>query len=88
MYYYAMATDRSKIEELLRQLPEELQDEVLEFAKFLLHKSNAGDSGANGAPPVRSFFGIWDSGDPRSGDNHQIDSDLVREYESSHEADS
>ena len=88
MYAYTMATDKGKIEELLKQLPEELQHEVLEFAESLLHKSNAGESSGNGTPPVHSFFGIWDSGDPRSGDNDRIDSDLAREYDGSHEADS
>jgi hypothetical protein len=88
LYAYTMATDRGKIEELLKQLPEELQNKVLEFAESLLHKRKAGESSGNGASPVRSFFGIWDSGDPRSGDNDRIDLDLARDYESSHEADS
>ena len=78
-----MATDKSKIEELLKQLPEELQNEVLEFAESLLHRSNAGDSSGNGMPPMRSFFGLWDSGDPTSADNDRIDSDLAQEHEGS-----
>ena len=81
-----MAVDRNKLENLLEQLPEELQNEVLQFAESLLHRSND-RSLNNGAPPVRSFFGIWDSGDPRSADNDRIDNDLAREYASSHEAD-
>ena len=74
-----MAVDRNKLENLLKQLPEELQNEVLEFAESLLHRSDNRSSG-NGTPPVRSFFGIWDSGDPCSADNDRIDADLAREY--------
>ena len=81
-----MTVDRNKFEDLLEQLPEELQNEVLQFAESLLHRSDDRATG-NGAPPVRSFFGIWDSGDPRSADNDRIDADLAREYASSNEAD-
>ena len=81
-----MAIDRNKLDDLLKQLPEELQNEVLQFAESLLRRSDGGSTG-NGAPPVRSFFGVWDSGDPRSADNDRIDADLAREYASSHEAD-
>ena len=86
-----MAVERDKLEELLNQLPEELQSEVLEFAESLLKSRSARDAGGslgNGSRSVRSFFGIWDSGDPRSADNDRIDADLAREYASSHEADS
>lgn len=85
-----MAVERDKLEELLNQLPEELQGEVLEFAESLLKNSRARSSASlgNGSQSVRSFFGIWDSGDPRSADNDRIDADLAREYASSHEADS
>jgi len=72
-----MAVDRNKLESLLKQLPEELQNEVLQFAESLLHRSDTSSSG-NGTLPVRSFFGIWDSGDPRSADNDRIDADLTR----------
>ena len=82
-----MAVDRNKVENLLKQLPEELQNEVLQFAESLLHRSDNRSSG-NGTPPVRSFFGIWNSGDPRSADNDRIDADLAEEYAGSHEADS
>jgi hypothetical protein len=75
----AMAVDQNRLEDLLKQLPEELQDEVLQFAESLLHRSENSSSG-NGTPPVRSFFGIWDSGDPRSADNIRVDADLAREY--------
>jgi hypothetical protein len=57
-----------------------LQNEVLRFAESLLHRSD-GSSAGNGAP-VRSFFGVWDSGDPRSADNDRIDADLARKYAS------
>jgi Protein of unknown function (DUF2281) len=75
-----MAVDRNKLDDLLKQLPEELQNEVLQFAESLLHRCD-GRSIGNGAPPVRFFFGIWDSRDPRSANNDRIDTDLAREYE-------
>jgi hypothetical protein len=74
-----MAVDRNKLDELLKQLPDELQNQVLQFAESLLKRNNRSRTG-NRAPPVRSFFGIWDSGDPRSGDNDPIDAELAREY--------
>lgn len=86
-----MAVEKDKLGELLKQLPEELQSEVLRFAESLLKSRRArtaGGSLGNGSRSVRSFFGIWDSGDPRSADNDRIDADLAREYASSHEADS
>ena len=76
-----MVVDRNKLNDLLRQLPEELQAEVLQFTESLLHRSD-GSSAGNGTPSVRSFLGIWDSGDPRSADNDRSDSDLTREYAS------
>jgi hypothetical protein len=76
-----MAVDRKKLEDLLKQLPDELLGEVLQFAELMLHRSDGG-SGGSGKPTVRSFFGIWDSGDPRSADNNRIDADLAREYAS------
>ena len=81
-----MAVDRNKLENLLKQLPEELQNEVLQFAESLLQRSDRSSSG-NGTPPVRSFFGIWDSRDLHSADNDRIDADLTEEYADSHEAD-
>jgi hypothetical protein len=61
-----MAVDRKKLEDLLKQLPDELQDEVLQFVELFLRRSDRSSSG-NGTMPVRSFFGIWDSGDPTLG---------------------
>ena len=81
-----MAVDRNKLEDVLKQLPEELQNEVLQFAELLVRRSDSRLAG-NGTPPVNSFFGIWDSGDPRSGDNDGIDADLAHEYANSHEGD-
>jgi hypothetical protein len=86
-----MAVEKDRLAELLKQLPEELQSEVLKFAESLLNDRSARDAGSslgNGSPSVRSFFGTWDSGDPQSGENDLIDADLAREYGSSHEADS
>jgi hypothetical protein len=86
-----MAIEKDKIDEVLKRLPDELQDKVLKFAESLLRSSRARhdvSSEGNGSQSVRSFFGVWDSGDPRSGDNDRIDADLPREYASSHEADS
>ena len=74
-----MAIDRNKLEDLLKQLPEELQNEVLQFAESLIHRCDVSPS-ENGTPPVRSFFGIWDSGDPRSANNDRVDADFAREY--------
>ena len=79
-----MAIDRNKLEDLLKQLPDKLQDDVLHFAESLLQRDDRG-SATNGVPPVRSFFGIWDGGDPLSADNDRIDTDLASEYASSHE---
>ena len=82
-----MAVDRNKLDDLLRQLAGDLQNEARQSSESLLHASHSGSS-ENGTPPVRSFFGVWDSGNPRSADNDWIDADLAREYASSHEADS
>jgi len=79
----AMAVERQKFEEILNELPEELQDEVLKFAEFLLE----GKSKSNGSPATlspSSFFGVGDSGDSNSGDNDRIDRDLTHEYGDTH----
>jgi hypothetical protein len=81
-----MAVDRKKFDDLLSQLPEELQNEVLQFVEALVHKNDEFLPGNDG-PPLRTLFGSWDSGDQRSGDNERIDADLAKEYESPHEAD-
>jgi hypothetical protein len=82
-----MAVDRNKLEDLLKQLAGELQNEARQSAESPIHPSHS-RSGENGTPPVRSFFGVWDSGNPHSADNDRIDADLPRECASSHEADS
>jgi uncharacterized protein DUF2281 len=79
-----MAVDKEKIERLLSQLPEDLQQEVLEFAEALVRKTTPGT--VNGTPSIHSFFGIWDSGDSQSADNERLDIDLAREFASPHEA--
>ena len=79
-----MVVDREKIEKLLTQLPEELQQEVLQFAESLVR--HTADASANGTSSVHSFFGTWDSKDPHSADNDRIDNDLARELASPHEA--
>lgn len=79
-----MAVDKEKIERLLSQLPAELQQEVLDFAEFLLRRTTPAPG--NGTNSVHSFFGTWDSGDPQSADNDRIDADIARELASPHEA--
>ena len=34
---------------------------------------------------ITKYFGIFDSGDPRSADNDKIDADLAKEYADNHE---
>jgi hypothetical protein len=80
-----MALEISKINEIWKKLPEDLQSKVLEFEESLLKGSETAktDSSDRDAQlPVRSFFGVWNSGDPRSGDNNSIDDDLARDYAS------
>ncbi len=84
-----MAVEKGKLEELLNQLPEELQSEVLEFAESLLERNRQpGADSRPPIPPIRSFFGIWDSGDICSADNDRIDADLAREYLGTQKTDS
>jgi hypothetical protein len=74
-----MAVDRNNLDNLLKQLPKELPNEAHQFAEPLFHRSNNNSIG-NGTPPVRSFLGIWDGGNPHSADNDRIDADLADEY--------
>lgn len=83
----SMGVDRNKSDDLLKRLAGELQNEAPQSAESPVQMSHSSSS-ENGTPPVRSFFGVWDSGNPRSADNDRIDADLAREYASSHEADS
>jgi hypothetical protein len=85
-----MAVEKDKLKELLKQLPEDLQAQVITFAESLLKNEAARPTGksGNGRESVRSFFGSWDSGNPQSANNDSIDSDLAREYSNSHKADS
>lgn len=79
-----MAVDKEKIERVLSRLPEELQQQVLQFAEALAQRGSP--DAANGTSSVHNLFGIWDSGDPHSADNDRIDRDLAREIASPHEA--
>jgi len=81
-----MSVEKDKIEIILSQLPEDLQHEVVEFAEALLVRSRKG-AGVEGLRSVRSFFGVWDSGDTESADNDEIDADLARQYAGPHKAD-
>ena len=86
-----MALEKEKIDEVLKKLPDELREEVLKFAKALLqidHNRDARESDQNGSGSVKEFFGIWDSGDPRSADNDRIDFDLANQFSNSPETDS
>jgi hypothetical protein len=80
-----MAVEKDKLEAVFKQLPEELRTELLAFAEALLHRRD--EAVGDGSLSVRSFFGVWDSGNHRSADNDQIDNDLAREFSSPHEAD-
>ncbi len=99
-----MAIEKERIEDLMSQLPEELQNEVLRFVESLVGRNKRGDGvqslrqggdvlskGAESsvmiksASSVRSFFGAWESGDPRSSDNERIDADLAQSYTNPHE---
>ena len=79
-----MAVDRNKLDDLLKQLAGDLQNDAVQSAESLLPRRDDNSNG-NGTRSVHSFFGIWDSGDPRSADNDRLDADLAREYDS-HEA--
>jgi len=81
-----MAIDKSRIEEVLSKLPEDLQRQVLEFAETLAQKNQNGSAGEQECS-VRSLFGTWDSGDSHSADNDRIDDDLARNYAGPHKAD-
>jgi hypothetical protein len=70
-----MAVDKEKIESVLAQLPEHLQQQVLAFAESLVQKA----ASTNGTPQLQSLFAAWDSGDPHSADNNRIEIDLARE---------
>lgn len=85
-----MATEKDRIDEILKQLPEALQDQVLKFAQSLLQSDfsrEVKENGENGSPSVKKFFGVWDSGDPHSADNDRIDSDLARQFSNIRETD-
>lgn len=76
--------EKEKLEDVVQALPQDLRQEVLAFAKSLLRRKTNGDQG--GVVNVRSVFGIWDSGDPNSADNVQIEADLARAYSNPHKS--
>jgi hypothetical protein len=78
-----MSAETEKLDEIFRQLPEDLRNELIAFAESLLRR-NGSNNRENPENSVRSLFGSWDSGDPHSADNDRIDSDLADEYENSH----
>ncbi len=43
------------------------------------------NSDAKTAGGIREMFGTWSSGNPHSSDNEQIDADLARAYEDTHD---
>jgi hypothetical protein len=73
-----MAVNKYRIEEIFDQLPEELHEEVLSFAKSLLEEKSETERDV-GTQTVTSFFGSWDSGSSNSADNDRIDRDLTHE---------
>lgn len=86
-----MSAQAEPLDELIKRLPSDRQDEVRDFVEFLLARQTGGTGSPDGAKPkgsARRFFGAWDSGDEHSADNERIDADLAREYGGTHEADS
>ena len=81
-----MAVNKYRIEEVFNQLPEELQEELLSFARFLLEGKSETKRNVD-TPRVASFLGSWDSGSSNSADNDRIDRDLTREYSNAHDTD-
>lgn len=60
-------------------LPAEQQKEL---AEKLLHKTQ---QRVRGRGDITKFFGMIDSGDPRSADNDRIDADLAKAYADNHD---
>ncbi len=79
-----MADDKYRLEEVFKCLPEELRGELLALAELPLQRTpQANREGQD--QNVRSFFGVWDSGDFHSADNDRIDFDLALEYLNPHQ---
>ena len=74
-----MNPDLNKVLDAAMKLPLNQQRELiakLEHRNEDISKEKVGN--------VRKYFGIFDSGDPRSADNDKIDADLEREYVNDH----
>jgi hypothetical protein len=78
-----MSTEKEKLEDVFQRLPEDLRAELIAFGESLLRR-NGTHMENRGNQSVRDFFGVWDSGDPNSGDNETIERDLVDEYRNPH----
>lgn len=73
-----MNTDTKTVLDAALKLP---PDELEELKRRLNRISN---SGQRRTGDVTKFFGVFDSGDPRSADNDKIDADLAAEYDDDH----
>ena len=79
-----MAVDHDKLDFLLRQLPEDLQQLVVQFAESLVaERKETKATELKSIPSIRTFFGTLE-GDENSGDNDRIDADLARSYSDPH----
>ncbi len=56
-------------------------EEQKKLAEKLLRNTRPARTGRG---DITKYFGLIDSGDPRSGDNEKIDADLAREYGNNH----
>ena len=64
------------------------EKERLKLAALIISDiSNAPETSdeTNGAGGIREMFGTWNSGNPKSSDNEQIDADLARAYADPHD---
>jgi len=79
-----MAVDHDKLDFLLRQLPEELKQLVVQYAESLVaERTETRGPEIDSSRSIRRFFGTCDS-DENSGDNERIDADLARSYSDPH----
>lgn len=73
-----MNTDAKTVLDAALKLP---PDELEELKRRL---NRISVSGQRRTGDVTRFFGVFDSGDPRSADNNKIDADLAAEYDDDH----
>lgn len=77
-----MNTDAKTVLDAALKLP---PDELEELKRRLNRRLNRiSVSGQRRTGDVTRFFGVFDSGDPRSADNDKIDADLAAEYDDDH----